>query len=96
MTKLADFLISHFLSKGNVIYLSVMISLKDFLVKLDFRRIILKRMKKVMGRRHWKRSSLCVYATLESFAKFVLGTDWIQNFTKDFATKSRKVSIKQR
>jgi len=53
-------------------------------------------MEKLIGRRHWKRSSLHAYVTLESFAKLVLGADWIQNFTKDCTTKSRKVTIKQK
>lgn len=63
--------------------------LEELLVKLDFRRVNM-----LVGRRHWKRRNMHAYTTLESFVKFVFGTDLIQNFTKDFSTESRKVTIK--
>lgn len=63
--------------------------LGELLVKLDFRRVNM-----LVGRRHWKRRNMHAYTTLESFVKFVIGTDLIQNFTKDFSTESRKVTIK--
>lgn len=66
-----------------------MSSLEELLVKLDFRRVNM-----VVRRRHWKRRNMHAYTTLESFVKFVIGTDLIQYFTEDFSTESRKVAIK--